>query len=320
LSFKRLDVIAGFCLGAVGLGAQVPKPARPTAAMLRLADSVSQFLVFSPSVDTVFIVATRAKQLFVDMGRADIQAKSTPRRFAAYKLAVAEHTPFPAGTRLRLVGRWGTDTVPIDGFNYWNGRIVATVTVPPFLDTLVRKGLVPVAVAFRLDSAAASHPDTTATATPAAARDTCQRDSVPEFLTARAAVVVDSLDQWLRSKELPPYPRLLHSLRTVSTQAIGCFGRGRRLAIAVDLRAGANEWIRERVVLLDDEGRVSTLRVDDYRFRGHDLLGAFDIDGDGIDDLAVRGYTSFAGGLAVMTLAPGNHLQRLASGFAWESN
>lgn len=294
--------------------------------MLRLADSVSQFLVFSPSVDTVFIAATRAKQLFVDIGRADIQAKSTPRRLAAYRLAVAQHTPFPAGTRLRLVGRWGTDTVPIDGFTYWNGRIVATLTVPPELDTLVRKGLVPVAVAFRLDSVAAAHPDTAATPAaaaapaPVAARDSCDRDSIPATLLARAAVVSDSLDQWLRSKELPPYPRLLHSLHTVSTQVIGCFGKGRRLAIAVDLRAGANEWIRERAVLLDTEGRVSNLRIDDYRFRGHDLLGAFNVNGDGIDDLAVRGYTSFAGGLAVMIMGPGNHLQRLASGFAWESD
>jgi hypothetical protein len=234
----------------------------------------------------------------------------------------------PVGTAFRVVGAWGSETVEISGFDWWNGRIVATVRTSRTLDSLVRHGHVPVAVAYRLDSAAAAATDMTADSTraagdttpsPPAGRDSCPRDSLSPALASRAAIVRDSIEQWLRGGELPPYPRLQNSLRSVSTQIVGCFGHGRRLALAVDLRAGSNEWIRERMVLLDSIGRVTNLRVNDYRFRGHDLVAAFDADGDGIDDIAVKGYTAFAGGLAVLKLVGENRLQRLASGFAWES-
>ena len=328
-------VVGGLGLSVSTLSAQA-KPVAGPARLSHLADSVSKFLVFAPSVDTVFIAATRAKQLFVDIGRADINAKATPRRFTAYRQAVTALTPFPLGMPLRLVSSWGTDTVAISGFSYWNGRIVAMIHGRPMLDTLAREGRLPVAVAFRVDTTpgvatpgvsteggvdSSSHPraDTAANLIRAVVRDSCRRDTVPADLAVRAAFVSDSLDQWLRGRELPSYVRLLHTLRTVTTQVMGCFGAGRRLALAVDLRAGSNEWIRERMVFLDSLGRVIPLRVDDYRFRGHDLLVAFNANGDGIDDLAVRGYAPFAGGLAVMLLGPGNHLQRLASGFAWES-
>jgi hypothetical protein len=64
---------------------------------------------------------------------------------------------------------------------------------------------------------------------------------------------------------------------------------------------------------------VQTLRVDDLRFKAHDILYALDGDGDGIDDVAARGLTEAAGGSVVMRMVPPNRLQRLASGFAWES-
>jgi hypothetical protein len=296
-------------------------------------------------VDTAFLAATRAKRLLVDIGHVDLNVQSPPRLRAAYREAVTALSPLSAGTKLRLVGRWGTEDVAVRGFDSWNGRIVATLAMSPGLDSLVRRGGVPVAVAYRIDSVADSaraRADSMADSVCLAARDSthcaardlvreavrdsvraaldsCHRDSLPQTLAGRVAIVRDSIDQWLRSREAPPFPRLVASLHSVSTQVAGCFGGSRRLALAVDIRAGSNEWIRERVVLLDTLGRVTTVRVDDYRFRGHDLIAAFDADGDGIDDLAMRGYAPFSGGLAVLRLGPPTHLRRLVSGFAWDA-
>ncbi len=166
----------------------------------------------------------------------------------------------------------------VTGFDAWNGRIVATIKGSPVLDSVVaasvRAHAPLIASAQRTDSTAES------------ARDTCVRDSLSDDLRERAAFVRDSLEQALRDRELPAYERLVNTLHAVSTQVVGCFGNGRRLALAVDLRAGANEWIRERAVLLDTLGDVTPLRVDDYRFKGHDFLAALDADGDGVDDIA----------------------------------
>jgi hypothetical protein len=300
--------------------------AQDAPALSRLADSIAAYLVFAPSVDTAFLAATRAKRLLVDIGHVDIDVGTQPRRHAAYRDAVAALAPLPIGTQLRLVGPWGTEDVTVRGFDSWNGRIVATLATSRGLDSLVRRGAVPVAVAYRIDSVADSV--RAAYDSPAGfvrdsghavPRDSCRRDSVLATLEGRAAIVRDSLDGWLRAHNVPPFPRLVTTLHSASSQIPGCFGGGRRLAIAVDIRAGSNEWIRERVVLLDTLGRVTTVRVDDYRFRGHDLIAAFDADGDGLDDIAMRGYAAFSGGLAVLRLGPPTHLRRLVSGFAWDA-
>ena len=92
----------------------------------------------------------------------------------------------------------------------------------------------------------------------------------------------------MRTTEHPPYERLMKSLRSRTSSAVGCFPGGRVIAIAT-LWAGEYEWVRGQVVMLDDAGKVTPLRLRDYRFRGHEALYALDGDGDGIDDLATRG-------------------------------
>jgi hypothetical protein len=131
--------------------------------------------------------------------------------------------------------------------------------------------------------------------------------------------VRDSLILWLDSLPPPPYQRLVKTEKPQWSTIVGCFGGARRIALAVDLRAGNNEWIRERVVLIDTLGAVTTLRVSDLRFKGHDLLMALDADGDGLDDLATRGFAEAAGGITILKLTDKNRLVRLAGGFAWES-
>jgi hypothetical protein len=287
-----------------GATAQRSRPLSP------LADSIAQYLVLDPSIERWFLAAGRGKRLLVDIGRTDTGLR-TDRRRAAYREALAALSPVAVGDRLRVRGAWGAEDVLVTGFDAWNGRIVATIKGSPVLDSVVVASVrahAPLIVsAQRTDS----------TAEPA--RDSCVRDSLSDDLRERAAFVRDSLEQALRDRELPAYERLVNTLHAVATQVVGCFGNGRRLALAVDLRAGANEWIRERAVLLDTLGDVTPLRVDDYRFKGHDFLAALDADGDGVDDIAARGLTDFAGGTVVLKLAAGNRLQRLVSGFAWES-
>jgi hypothetical protein len=71
------------------------------------------------------------------------------------------------------------------------------------------------------------------------------------------------------------------------------------------------------VVLIGEDGRVRELLVHDFRFRVHELLIAFDADGDGSDDVAARAWTEREGGTVVLRLAAGQ-LERLAAGFSWE--
>jgi hypothetical protein len=151
------------------------------------------------------------------------------------------------------------------------------------------------------------------------ARDSCLTDSIPAALLARTALIRDSLELWLRTQPPPEYDRLLTTEKAVSSQVVGCFGGGNRLALAVDLRAGANEWVRERAVLIDTAGRVTTLRLDDYRFKGHDFLATLDPNGAGIDGIAAKGVTEASGATVILALGPHNRAARWVSGFAWES-
>jgi hypothetical protein len=129
--------------------------------------------------------------------------------------------------------------------------------------------------------------------------------------------VRDSIESVLRM-ERPEYERLQRRTKAASSQVRGCFGDSRR-ALVVSLRAGDAEWVRERLVLVAPDGAVTQLHVNDLRFRAHDLLVAFDADGDGVDDLATRATTERAGGTTVLRVdLAKKRAERLAGGFAWE--
>jgi hypothetical protein len=322
-------------------------PAPPQRVLSPLADTIAQYLVFAPTVQTWFLAAKRGKRLLVDIGRVDTDVRHDHHRAAAFAEAVGARSPLPVGATLRLFHLWGQDTVAVSGFGDWNGRIVATVKLSPHLDSLVRAAPSAFAAVERVDSAqhAAGGADSTvardtsahgdslrhadslrqadsarrADSIKVATRDSCAHDTLPTDVLARAAVVRDSIELWLRSQPPPPYDRLLATEKTQSSQVAGCFGGGNRLALAVDLRAGANEWVRERAVLLDTLGRVTTLRIDDYRFKGHDFLAVLDPNGAGIDGIVAKGVTEASGATVILALGPHNRAARWVSGFAWES-
>jgi len=278
-----------------------------------LADTIAEKLVFPPVTQSWFLAAARGKRMLVDIGRVDMEVRRDPAKLAAYKLAVEAWSPFPKGTRFRVRGPWGADDATIGGFDTWNGRIVATLETSPLVDSLA-KAIEPFpATAQLVDSASESVADTV-----------CVGDTLPPALVARIKFVRDSLEQQLLAGEKPPYERLLKSLKSRSTATSGCFPGGRAILFAT-VWAGEYEWVRELAFLVDDAGKLSPLRVRDYRFRAHETIYALDGDGDGIDDLATRGYGPSLGGMSVLRLVDGRtpkdprRLERMATGFAWES-
>jgi hypothetical protein len=277
-----------------------------------LADSIAEKLVFPPVTQSWFLAAARGKRMLVDIGRVDVEVRRDPARLAAYKLAVEARTPFPTGTRFRLRGPWGADDATISGFDTWNGRIVAKVVTSPRVDSLAQTVEPLPATAQLVDSASEAFTDTV-----------CVRGPLPAALDARLKVVRDSLEQVLRLGEKPPYERLLKSLKYRSTAVSGCFPGGHVIIMATAW-AGEYEWVRELVMLMDDTGKLNPLRLRDYRFRGHEAVYALDGDGDGIDDLATKGYGPSLGGTSVLRIVDGRtpkdprRLERMATGFAWE--
>jgi hypothetical protein len=115
-----------------------------------------------------------------------------------------------------------------------------------------------------------------------------------------------------------PYERLVSSVTVKTTVARGCFGRGRTMLIST-LRAGGHEFVRERIVLVRDDGAVSPVRLVASRWRAHEAIYALDADGDGADDVAVRGTSDRAGGTVILKLIDGSRLEKLTGGFNWES-
>jgi hypothetical protein len=310
-------------------------PAPPPPVLSPLADSISQFMVFVPATQTWFVVAARAKRVLLDLGRVDADVKTKPRQRAAYLEAARKLSPVPIGTHFRLYTANGPSDVTVKGFDVWNGRVVATLTAPKAIDSIARAAPLFVASAFRVDTTQVDTTHTDTTRADSAHRDsvrkdsvarrdsiladTCKRGNVPDSLKPRVLAIRDSLIASLESLPPPPYQRLVKTEHPQWSTIVGCFGGPRRIAMAVDLRAGNNEWIRERVVLIDTLGTVTTLRVSDLRFKGHDLLLALDADGDGLDDLATRGFAEASGGITILKLTDKNRLQRLAGGFAWEA-
>ena len=279
-----------------------------------LADSIAGKLVFPPVTQSWFLAAARGKRMLVDIGRVDVEVRRPPGRLAAYKQAVEARTPFPVGTRFRLRGPWGADDATISGFDTWNGRIVGTLETAPRVDSLAKDVEPLPATAQLVDSASEAVTfDSTA----------CNRGPLPAALEERAKLVRDSLVAALSEREKPPYDRLLKSLKSRSSYAAGCFPGGRAILIAT-LWAGEYEWVRQEVMLMAESGKLTPLRVRDYRFRAHEAIYAVDGDGDGVDDLATRGYGPNLGGTSVLRITPPAkpkdppRLERMATGFGWE--
>ena len=299
------------------------RAATESARLSPLADSLARFLVFVPITQRWFAAASRGQRMLVDIGRVDTTIGDNPVRQAAYKEAVTKLGPITQGERLRLRGPWGSDDVSVSGFDVWSGRIVATLKVPPRVDSLARSRDWLPAVAVRSDSALG------------ATSRTCN-SPIPEHLNTRLTTVKDSVVQALRAaKDLPRVPRLARSLKDATSRISGCFENAAALMF-VTLYAGDYEWVRERVFAIDSIGNVRQLSIRDLRFKAHETLGAFDADEDGDDDLAARGRVTRAGAFVVLRLVEGppiisgprpatpppnvaaSRLERAAAGFAWE--
>ena len=270
-----------------------------------IADTLAKYMVFAARGQSWYTAAARGKRMLVDIGRFDARL-TTPEHRAAFREAIDVISPVHAGDRFRLFGPWGSDTVTVNGFDVWNGRIVATLAVPPRVDSLARVKETLIASAMRTDSVAAS------------VTGRCSRDNVPEDVWLQAGFARDSVEQALRDASVRLPERLQNTLRVETSHAIGCFA-GARMVLVVTLVAGNYEYVRQGAVAVSETGGVTPLAVLDPRFRAHVALHALDADGDGIDDVAMRGRAERIGATVVLRYNPvEKRLERLATGFAWE--
>jgi hypothetical protein len=300
-------------------------------ALSPLAEDIANSLVFVPRDRTWFTVASRGRRMLVDIGRIDIPIKRDSVTWSAYLEAVSRLSPLPMGTVLRLRGPYSiVEEARVKGFDVWNGRIVARVEVSKTLDSLARTEDMLPATAVRRDSATAASTTTPAdTAQPGVVKTdsvrgpippppACVRDTLPTELAARGIAVRDSIARFLVDSVQAPYERMATESKVYSWWTPGCFGISRLLVVA-NRRTSDMEFAVERAVLVDSTGKVLPVRFSDLRFHAHDPLYVFDADGDGIDDLAARGYGDRSGGLTIMRLdVATRRFLRLASGFAWE--
>jgi hypothetical protein len=336
--------------GAKPAAAAKPKPAaappKPTGApigpdgmrvgtdLAKVGDSIVARTTWPPAGQARFVAAVRAKRLLLDVARLDLDVRKDTARARAFRATIAAHAAIPVGTAFTLTGKFGTIPTKVTGFDVWQSRVVATLELPPAVDSLARKDDKMTAVAVRAGaSAAPAAAASPAAASPAAAPaapagkplpplpavgPTCVRDSFPKEFKLREKEVRDSLEQVVKQQPRPAYTGYTKKATTRASRATGCFGVG-RLALAMWLRDDRGEWFVERVVVVDDDGKVIPFKVSDLRFRAHELLGAYDVDGDGIDELATRGITERAGATTILKLDPrAKKAERLAAGFAWE--
>ena len=282
----------------------------------RLADSLSNYLVFPPIGDTAFVVASRNKRMLVDIGRVDAEVRKDSARAAAYREAVEKRSPVTVGRKFTLRGPWGVEEVTATGVESWNGRIVLRIAGSPTMDSLARGKNTVVATAVVATAGAVG----AAGAAGAAKTDSCDRvKPLSPELAARVTFVRDSLLDELRQGPQPLYERLKKNMSLTTSQVTGCFGGTGRVAFVATLKAANTEWVREKLVIIDESGKLTALRINDLRFRAHELLQAFDADGDGVDDLATRATTERAGATTVLLLdLKGKKVVRFAQGFSWE--
>ncbi|MGH7632215.1 MAG: hypothetical protein ACRENC_00700, partial [Gemmatimonadaceae bacterium] len=73
----------------------------PPARLSPLADSISSYMTFLARIQTVFVAASRANRLLVDVGRVDTKV-TTPARRRALEQAAKELSPLRIGDRVRL--------------------------------------------------------------------------------------------------------------------------------------------------------------------------------------------------------------------------
>ena len=271
-----------------------------------LADSIAATLVFELKTQRNFVAASRAKRVLVDLGRVDAPLK-TPQRQRAFQEAVKVLSPVHIGDRFRLHGPWGQDDATVQSFDQWNGRIVGVLAATPHIDSLAKQKAPLVALAVRADSAMPP------------VVDSCERDSISAALTARLSTVKDSMLTQLQNDTVKMVPRLMKSLHAQKTQTIGCFGKARVLVLVAQW-AGDYEYFHQLAALVDTAGKATPIRVNDLRFKVHDPLGVLDADGDGIDDVALRGRAPRIGGTVILRLDPvKKRLDYVVGGFAWES-
>jgi hypothetical protein len=270
------------------------------------AEAMGSTMTFLARFQNAFLAAGRGKRVLVDLGRIGAKVK-TPEDRRAFEAAAAALSPVRVGDRFRIHGPWGSDDAVVTGFDVWNGRIVATLAVPPLLDRLARAPAPLVALATHADSAEP------------AAVDSCARDSAGGTLAARLPALRDSLARVANADTAGFPPRLVSKRRVEVTEAVGCFGAGRALLFATTV-GGAYEKVHERAVLVDTAGTVMPLRVSDLRFKAHQALRALDADGDGVDDIAALGHAARTGGTVLLRLDPEKRrLDYIVSGFAWEN-
>ena len=307
--------------------------------LAKVGDSILMRTTWTPAGQWRFVAASRGKRLLLDMGRVDLDVRKDTARARAYRQVIPAHAAVPVGTAFTIRGTFGELATRITGYDVWASRVVATLELPPRVDSMAKKDDRMTAVAERIGvprpvaavpvssappvskgpAPAAASPATNATAAvPEVASAPCVRDSLPPEFKAREKWVRDSLEEVVKNVPRPAHTGFSRKVLTRASRATGCFGIG-RLAIAVMLRDDRGEWFVERLVILDDDGKALPLKVTDFRFRAHELLGAYDADGDGVDELATRATTERAGAVTVLKLdAKGTKLERIAAGFAWE--
>ena len=301
---------------------------RPGTIMRAVADSIAERTTFAPVGQAWFVAAVRGKRLLLDIGRVDMEVRKDSSRARAYRLAIPAHSTVPVGARFRLRGAFGDIEAAVTGYDVWASRVVATLALPPHLDSLARRADRLTASAWRLVGAVIPVPATPVPATPVPVTPVpvtpvpvtppCALDSLDAEDRERVKWVRDSLEVVVREVPRPAYTGVSRKVSVRASQAVGCFGIG-RVVLAVALRDDRGEWFVERLVILDDKGRVVVPKVADLRFRTHDILGAYDADGDGIDDLATRAATERAGATTILRFDPkAKKFERLAAGFAWE--
>ncbi|MDQ6830293.1 MAG: hypothetical protein M3081_15660 [Gemmatimonadota bacterium] len=285
-------------------GPRVLVPHRPKLSPL--ADSIAPFLVFHAQNLQTLTVASREGHFLLDIGRADTKL-TTPARLQAFREAVTALAPVHIGERFRVRGPWGAVDATVSGFESYSNRITALLTMPPAIDTMAKRKLPVTAAATRATTAQADEPAG------------CVRDAGPEIV-ARAKSVKDSIARAIRFADTTSLPeRLSRSRRVQSSIAYGCFG-GAKAMVLVAIVAGDYEYGREVVALIDSAGYVSTVKMADSRFRVHELTESLDADGDGVDDVAVKGKGIGIGDTAILRLdRKTGRLERLTGGFSWEA-